>query len=408
MKNNNKFRWIDIPADYITYIQFNDKLKYIMDNNFKRIEFSYGSNYLKVINTYSIIRSENKTEIRVCYDYKDVHRYIVYHSLYEVDPQEKNAISGQEAFNNINDKFVQIYNKSIITAFESLKHRDLYKQIKGNVPKQIAYIHPRKGVIYDNCFKADTSSAYPYELTKDLPTLKDCKILNGKSEPDEEYKFAFYLKSHHIKIYNELDTKVMNNKYYPYYSEVYDDKILDEDEITVLCKTSEYSFKSIFEELYKHRKDNPENKLYMNAFIGFCHRNNDPRLSFLAAVAIARNNYIMLNRINTLKSEGNLILYVATDSIVWRGKYSNIASENKALGVFTYEGKNGKFFGRAVGAYQFLDDECNLTTKCFYLRNSNDKYKIEFGKLPEPINAVFVRDKNGFIINILGDDDYYE
>ena len=199
----------------------------------------------------------------------------------------------------------------------------------------------------------------------------------------------------------------MNNKYYPYYSEVYDDTILDEDEITVLCKTSEYSFKSIFEELYKHRKDNPENKLYMNAFIGFCHRNNDPRLSFLAAVAIARNNYIMLNRINTLKSEGNLILYVATDSIVWRGKYSNIASENKALGVFTYEGKNGKFFGRTAGAYQFLDDECNLTTKCFYLRNSNDKYKIEFGKLPEPINAVFVRDKNGFIINILGDD-YYE
>ena len=77
----------------------------------------------------------------------------------------------------------------------------------------------------------------------------------------------------------------MNNKYYPYYSEVYDDTILDEDEITVLCKTSEYSFKSIFEDLYKHRKDNPENKLYMNAFIGFCHRNNDPILSFFASVA---------------------------------------------------------------------------------------------------------------------------
>ena len=110
----------------------------------------------------------------------------------------------------------------------------------------------------------------------------------------------------------------------------------------------------------------------------------------------------MLDRIDTLISEGNTIIYVATDSIVWRGKESSVATEDKYLGSFTYEGKNGKFFGRMVGSYQYLDNNNKLTTKCSYLKNDDNKMNIEFGKLPEAKNTRLIRDKEGYIINVIG------
>lgn len=399
----NRFKWANIKPEYISYNEFNDVLRSVKSKNYKKVKFSFGSRKLSVIKTYSVLQNETKDEIRVCYGYNDFHRYIVKH-IYESDElKEQSGISGMDAYDHVNRLFVENNPKmSLYRAFSGTKYKTEYKAVKKCVPHQISYIHPYVGRVIDNCFKADVSSAFPSQMTKDLPTFHDCITVSGYGEPTSEYPFAFYTKSGHMKIYNELDTREMNSKYFINYSDTYNDNISALDEVTILCKKSKYNLKREFEYMYSQRNIDVNNKMFMNACIGYFHRNADPRLSLLAACVIARNNKMMLDRINTLISEGNTIIYVATDSIVWRGHESSVATEDKYLGSFTYEGKCGKFFGRMVGSYQYLDNNNNLTTKCSYLKNDDSKINIAFGKLPEAKNTRLIRDKEGYIIKVIG------
>ena len=403
-----KFRWASIKPISSTIEEIN-----ALNEKYKKYPIKktgFGCAKVKAIRTRQFIDAEDRIELRICHGYNQYERYIC-KKVFDCDElKDTSGITGKDAYDYVNELFQNEHktNITLYRAFSGTKYKDQYKAIKHCVPKQIAYIlNYTKGRIVDKAYKADVSSAFPSQMKKDLPTLHDCQVISGRSNPSEEYPFAFYTKSGHIKIYNELDTRNMKNRYYSFYDEVYDDSIKAEDEITILCKKSEYKLDKEFDYMYSQRKVDINQKMYMNACIGYFHRNGDPRLSLLAAVVIARNNNEMLDRINQLVSEGNTILYVATDSIVWRGKYSNLATKDKYLGSFTYEGENGKFFGRMIGAYQYLDDKNNLTIKCSYLKNDTNKENIPFGKLPEPKHETkFIVSRSGNdikIINVFGE-----
>ena len=403
-----RFRWADVKPVYTNVETINEKLKFVKNNNYTFSKGSLGGSLLKNRFSYQYIEDKRKIEIRIIHSYKQLERYIV-KKIFEDDELKKSSgISGMEAYKYVEELFQNTKNTDITLykAFSGSKYREEYKLVKNCVPKQIAYINPYIcGKKVSNSFKADKSSAFPSQMTKELPTFHDCKKMKGIIEPTEEYPFAFYVVSGHINIYNELDTHNMKNRFYSFYNDCYNDSVKPEEEITILCKKSEYSLKEEFEYMYSQRKIDENQKMYMNACIGFFHRNGDPRLSLLAAVVIARNNDDMLKKAIQLYDEGNGILYIATDCIIWKGKESSVATDEKYLGSFTYEGKNGQFFGRMVGSYQYLENE--LVTKCSYLKNTEDKYKIPFGYLPEPKHdSLFVKVGDGEtgiqIINLLG------
>ena len=166
------------------------------------------------------------------------------------------------------------------------------------------------------------------------------------------------LNSHHVKIYNELFTKDFGkSRYYtPYHDPETkwkpNDSIKPEDEITVLCKKSNYDMSDIFTEIYNMRKEKPELKLYMNACIGYFHRNNNPVLSPIAAVVLARCAHEMLERCKKQKKEGNTVVLINTDSIIWKGKQSKISEYKKYFGSFTAEYEDTRVAILSVKAYQ--------------------------------------------------------
>lgn len=322
--------------------------------------------------------------------------------LYRTGEMKANEKPGAYAYRKINEMFKKDNNteKSLYKTLCNSNHIDDYKAIKLCVPRQISFM--RVGFthkIIDGVFKADVSSAFPAQGIKLIPTLKRCKRVAGYAEPNEKYPFAFYINSHHLAIYNELDTRVDSKNYFMSQSlQVHDNNIYDdvpeEKEITILCKAADFTLEDVFKELY-NKKNNSSgiekqtSKLTMNAAIGYFQRNTDPKLSFISAVTIARSNHFILGNAVKLTEENNLVLYIATDSIVWKGKESNVATDNKYLGSFTYEVKNGRFYGVKVGSYQV---ECGgkVKTLCSYLPNDG-KELIKFGELPDPKITLKIR-----------------
>lgn len=355
-------------------------------------------------NTYVLVSNKTYKSLLIC---KNMKIYYCYYSLAaktnndissEVEQHmndlaktNKNKGLGHQAAQIIDDMLKKEYNndKSLYATLSGSHYKDIWTATKLCVPRQIGWINPLsiKKVI-NNCFKADVSSAFPAQLIKAIPTLKYSKKVIGRVEPTEEYPFAFYLNSHHLAIYNELDTREDNKNVYlkqcvNNYKEV-------EEEVTLLCKAAPISLKNIMNKLYEIKnsattqEEIARAKLTMNACIGYFQYNKHPGLSFVSAVVIARSNHFILEQVNQLIKEKNIIQYIATDSIVWQGKDSNVSTEEKYLGSFTKEYNNCSFYGVKVGAYQIKKEDGTVKTLCSYIDDKDIKNKMAFGTLPEP------------------------
>lgn len=397
--------WVKEETTIVSINEYNDILKSLINN--KEIREIAPQNIGKMVrfgDTYQIIRSESYLELRVFYD--AIKKYRV--SLTGVKASTKNA--GWEGYQYINTEFKEIYKKALMNAFSGYEYKEQYTAIKKCVITQVDYCSKiRMGKIVDHCFKSDVSSAYPTQMTKSLPTLHGFKQLKGRVEPTEEYPFAFYLKSHHVKIYNELYTAdFKNSRFYTAYRDpttkwYADDSIKPEDDETILCKKSEYSMKSIFEEIYNMRHEHPELKTYMVACIGFFHRNNNPVMSPVAAVVLARCAHDMLKRCEILENEGNEIILINTDSIIWRGKQSSISDTEKHLGSFSIEYEDTRVAVSSVKAYQIENKDGTALTRHSGL-DKNISRKLKFGEIfdykgYESHEDYFV-DDSGFIIEL--------
>lgn len=334
----------------------------------------------RVFNSFAVNDADNNCkEIQVmriikvhpdCTFDADCYRYLwLANKNYTSTDEIEDELTGLDAYQAFNEKFSEFLgNKSakLISLLSGKKYKEQYFAIKQCVPTQISYICPQIiGKLQTNCYKADVSSAFPTAALGDLPTLVGCKTVNGKAEPTAEYPFAFYTKSGHIKTLDGLDSRKLNNVYFKYYKA--DDTVKAKDEVTILCKKMPDKYKSAlnkaFEYFYNHRKEDAINKFVMNATIGFWQRNKNPILSFLSAIIILRCNLAMLDRCDQLNNEGNRVLFIATDSICWQGKYSNIAVEDKYLGSFTYEMHNGQFIGVYEKGYQIKTENGTVISK---------------------------------------------
>ena len=401
------FCWRRVRPEYVSPTKFNEIINGLKEDK-EILEFKWinmNIKYRRIADTWSIFDSEDRKEIRVNREVKveiekdeegtdsyactvEFHRYIWLKN--KVIPVDDSVVddenTGMNAYQRIEDKFNE-FNHTKTLALESIlsgrKYRPLYSLIKLCVPVQIQFMNVGyKGQIVEGVYKADVSSAFPTQIMRNLPTLHGSILVPGRVEPSERYSFAFYPNSHHIKTLH-YDSHELNCWYYREYYKC-DDSIKDEDEVTILCpKMSDRYHDALakaFEDCYNHRKDDQFNKFVMNAAIGFMQRNSNPALSFISAIVILRCNIDMIRRCYQLEDEGNTVLFIATDSIAWKGKLSPIAIDEKYLGSFTYEGKNVKFLGYSCKAYQWLNNEGKCTTKYSGMKKE-ESAKLGFGEL---------------------------
>ena len=402
------FCWRRVRPEYVSPTKFNEIINGLKADK-EILEFEWDDmnlKYRRIMNKWFMFDSEDRKEIRFNRKLKveteadeegnisyactvEFHRYVWMKN--KVIPVENSVIddenTGMNAYQRIETKFNE-YNHTETLALESIfsgrKYRPYYSLIKLCVPVQIQFMNVGyKGQIVEGVYKADVSSAFPTQIMRDLPTLHGSIDVPGRVEPSEKFPFAFYVNSHHIKTLDGYDSHEMNCYYYREYYKC-DDSIKDEDEHTILCpKMSDKYHEALakaFEDCYNHRKDDNFNKFVMNAAIGYMQLNNNPALSFISAIVILRCNIDMIRRCYQLMKEGNTILFIATDSIAWKGKLSSVAIDEKYLGSFTYEGKNIKFLGYSSKAYQWLTNEGKCVTKYSGMKRE-ESAKLGFGEL---------------------------
>lgn len=405
------FCWEKVKdIEYITPERFNEIIKDLEKSDLREIDLQNYKNwrikYIRISNSWQVIEGSRRKEIRVNkvisrYDVDGVrllevefHRYTwLADKLMLSDHESTEEKSGKYYYDTLEERFNEV-NGTKTLALESLfsgrKYKKEYKEIKKLVPTQISFINPfytkkKLGSKYNTkpVYKADVSSAFSSQIMKDLPTLHECKQVSGRVDPTEEYPFAFYIKSKHIKCFDGYDSHELNSIWFKEYYKC-DDSVDPKDDETILCKKMPAKYydalKKTFQYFYDHRKEEADNKTVMNATIGYFHRNNNPALSMLAAIIILRCNIDMIRRCKQLTKEGNTVLFIATDSIAWLGKLSSAATDEKRLGTFTYEGKDIQFLGISPKAYQWLDNNGNCTTKYSGIAKS-ESAKLSFGDL---------------------------
>lgn len=401
-----------IPLEYVSKEEINNVLDYIDKKQLVKRNFNFVKDFMFFYKGYQVKRT--KTDVEIIYWNKDKFRRVKF-STSKAYPEDtgNNGLTGQDAYEYINKEYLKSKKnkKSLFSDISGKKYKTQYNAIKKCVPAAINYAdYLKKNKQVDRVYKADVSSAYPTAACGSIPTLHGCKTVKGRVAPTEEFPFAFYIHSHHLAIYNELDTKKFKKYsiYYPQYKNPAEesswhpiDNIKDEDEETILCKDSGISLKSIFEELYTNRKEHSEFKFIMNAFIGRCQLNSDPFMSHLSAVVLARCVNNMLNRCKILESENSRPIFISTDSIAWRGYPSSCAVFDKYLGSFTYEAYDTKFFLRGLKAYQYYDLNGNVAGVCGHISKSDIRRTI-FGAIPEVAASEFyVIEESGRITEIM-------
>ena len=405
---NRGFVWEKVKVEYVSPEMFNKIINDLKDDKtiVERNWESMNIKYIRISNTWTVNSSDGRKEIRVnklinthfygkyVFADADFHRYVwLENKLVISNLEAEEDKTGMYYYQTLEDKFNEC-NGTKTCAFESIfsgrKYKWEYTSIKKLVPTQISFINPffvhkKLGSKYNTkpVFKADVSSAFPTQIMKDLPTLHNCIRVGGRVEPSEDFPFAFYIKSKHIKTYDGYYSHELDSVYYTKYYKC-DDSVSAEDDETILCPkmSNKYheALMKAFQYCYDHRKEDADNKMIMNATIGYFHRNNNPALSMIAAIVILRCNVDMIRRCKQLTSEGNKVLFIATDSIAWMGKLSSVATDEKHLGTFTYEGKDIEFLGLSPKAYQWVDNNGNCTTKYSGMKKK-ESAKLKFGEL---------------------------
>lgn len=366
-------------------------------------------NLVRFNQCYCFYKCDAYEEVRYIDDFEPkVIRFNFYHRDMETMGTGADALNywNLELKNKLGDE-----DATFFKIFSGRNYKDEYTDVKKCVVTPFDYVNPSqlgKELIVS---KADVSSAYPTQLKKSVPTFKGCLRVKGRVKPTEDYPFAFYVKSHHLAIYNELDTRKFAGTLYPYFPSeltkrkwIPNDFVRAEEDETILCKAVDKKYQDVINEicddLYSKKNELSESKLFMNAFIGMLHRNSNPTCSCVAAVVIARCANDMINRCKELKKRGATITLVNTDSISWTYDVdtTGICDTVKFLGSFYLEHRNIKMICKSVKAYQFIDEKGIITTK-FAGLESELKDSLKFGEIMDyDIITKVAVDKNGFII----------
>lgn len=253
-------------------------------------------------------------------------------------------------------KFTELNDFSLRRAFGFVP-----KEFKRCIPKQFYYINPLYVGKKLKASSIDVSSQYPSGCYGKMPNYHTARTVEGEVEPTEEYPFAFYVESGTLAIYKELDTREwMSSRYFTWLyrigkGEDYPFVPSPKNPRTVLMKASQYTMDSTWDYFYRKKmslekdtEEYDEAKLVMNGTIGCWHRKDRAQkrimdyddggsfqLAHLVAVAIARGNQKILNKMKEIGE--NRIIHVVVDGIIYGGKtnYSDVGDEDRhSIGKF--------------------------------------------------------------------------
>lgn len=387
-----KIDWRTVKIEKVEYETWNDKVRELRKNGMTRLanKDTRYSDIAYLAQGYFIVQRSNNWYLY----FLELDGPRIF-SIYP-NTEEDNPYTGYDAMMALTEKFKEITGRSFYSEFTTYKENlDLRKELKQCVPAPVNWAHDSfDGTTFyaDMFFKNDISSAYPAMASKSLPKLKDFKKVDGRVAPTKEYPFAYYLNSHTMAIYDEFDSlswkdsefymtgcnqsfiQTINYKYNPQYY------IKPQDETTLLLKQSEYSLKDVMEYFYSNRKNKPEYKFFMNAFLGFLHKESDPEFPHIAAVVLGRCVNFILNTAEYLRDNDQLICLIATDSIGWSGNaVPEITDTEKKLGAFISEYKDAEFMCKGPKCYQIKTDD---DVKTVWAGVSKNKTKdLKFGDI---------------------------
>lgn len=360
----------------LNYISWKNEAKRILLNNDEM-----RAKLKEVMSTRNVVESNTKRADFTEDTYKaDIHgdyaelymlengKYVIYCN--NVRDSKKNSTDKPVRADRLfQQKFMELNGCGLEKAFGFVD-----KSLKRCIPKQFVYINRK---YLDKPIKAssiDASSQYASGCLGKLPDVHQSIYIEHYAEPTEEYPFAFYA-SGHIAIYGELDTHDWMDHKLKFYLFRLDKKepwpfrpLPKEQEHTILMKASPYTMDSTWRYFYNVKQTFPKDskeyeiaKLIMNQVIGDWHRKDKDQkrimtyddhgsfqLAHIVAVAIARGNQKILNKIAELQMDA--VVHVCVDGIIYTG--GEIFGEPGArLGVFCQEFTNADFIMRNVNVY---------------------------------------------------------
>ena len=263
------------------------------------------------------------------------------------------------------------------------------------VPSYLNWFNPSKKGSYIECAqKTDVSSAFGYELSKPLPTLRGAVTCLTHELPSREYPFAFY-KDGTLAIWNEFDSSKWDENVYSFsycreqrekrcYEYSYPKN--DTEPETILCKASSLNLKSIVEDLYEKKNTATNSAFYkavINLSIGMMWNCKRPSYAHLAAVVIARCVDRMLKAYHTIIENDGTPILIATDSIAWEGNPLALPyTTTKYLGAMVLEHEDCELWGMGAKAYQLRDLNGTVTTKWSGVPKEKTEH-MDFGDMPQ-------------------------
>lgn len=298
------------------------------------------------------------------------------------------GVSGSGAFQLVHKMFYERHDRSLQAAFGRCSKEFIFDSINMALAP-IIYTNERDcDYVLHNIYKADVSSAYPYGLCFDLPDYhkNTIKTMQGIYAPTQEYPFAFYIRSGHMAIYNELDT-YRDFRTHPLYSVrgKWRNDLYGDNDVTILMKASKYNLDDIMMELYDMKKDNADIKTMMVAFIGYIRSTKSWQhhyMGHISACVYARHIKRMLSFYDKIVAEKNVVEMIATDSICWKGHaMPKITTKERRIGNFISEYENAKLLMLANGVYGL---EVDGKIVCFkHQGTSADEIKVKIEKLTD-------------------------
>lgn len=336
-------------------------------------EFNSILDRLKIVGTkidYTCIRSKYKdlyysikyyknSNNKNIYLYENGKYYIYIAHTIDDEKNKRKEKFGTKGIQQVKVDFLKDNGVGFKTAFGYVE-----EEFKRCVPKIFSYSNPNYYGKIIRTSSVDFSSHWPFNAQGRLPDAHNYLKCQGTVKPNEEYPFAFYLKSGHVAEYGVFDShnwlnSSLYNAMFRYSNKEEDfpqNPILNpEEDITVLMKTSKYELGKYYEMFYNMREEDKNAKLYANASLGFMHRKNYDRYKMAHIVAIVLGR-AQNKTIEAMKRVGEMyVVHAVVDGFIYRSKIK-LGEDEKSFGNLHQEWVNLRTRIMKTNQYIVIDD----------------------------------------------------
>lgn len=278
-------------------------------------------------------------------------------------------MNGSKAGSLLRKAFRESTGSTICSAFGTV----CSEEYMACVPRPIYYLNKALTCQEISCVgMIDNCSMYPGCMKGQLPDSHTAVRVDGYAAPTEEYPFAFYLTSHHCAEYGVFDThdylmqgdifgllKRKNGQ--PMYR-----CVSKKEEVTVLMKSSEKQWDDAIDGIFARKQaGSTVAKAILNKGIGSLHRNPNgmaKHVEYLnlyyhvCAIILGRANAKLLSMYERIHTDGEKVITMIVDSIVYEGDKVYGIKEKK-LGQFHQDYTSCHFIAAdAINRYVIWDE----------------------------------------------------